>query len=103
MSLIIAGFNHEPKLYETDPSGTPTEWKATALGEGRNDAMTIFEKEYSEGMSVDDTLQLAIKAMNKVMKKKPEAKKIEATVIDKNGFRKLSEKEIETHLEKSKK
>ncbi len=103
VSLLVAGYNSEPKLFETDPSGTPTEWKATALGEGREEAMNIFEKDYKEGLSVDEAMALALKAIGKVMKRKPEARKIEAAIITKKGFKKLSEKELDGYLAKVKK
>jgi len=42
VSLLIAGVDKEPKLFETDPSGALLEYKATAIGAGRNTVMEFF-------------------------------------------------------------
>lgn len=103
VSLLIAGVNDTPRLYETDPSGTPTEWKSAALGEGRNEIMDILEKEYKDNLPEDECVLLALKAMGKVMKKKIDANKIEVAVVTKSGFKKLSEEEMGNYLEKARK
>ncbi|MFH0961827.1 MAG: archaeal proteasome endopeptidase complex subunit alpha, partial [archaeon] len=70
VSLLIGGVNGgKPRLFETDPSGTPTEWKATTLGEGRAEIMEILEKEHRDGMSSDEAAGLALRALAKAMKK----------------------------------
>lgn len=103
VSLLVAGVNDVPRLYETDPSGTPTEWKAAALGEGRNEIMDILEKEHKDNLPEDECVLLALKAMGKVMKKKIDANKIEVAVVTKSGFKKLSEEELNKHLERARK
>ncbi len=103
VSLLVAGVNDVPRLYETDPSGTPTEWKAAALGEGRNEIMDILEKEHKDNLPEDECVLLALKAMGKVMKKKIDANKIEIVVVTKSGFKKLSEEELNKYLERARK
>lgn len=103
VSLLVAGVNDVPRLYETDPSGTPTEWKAAALGEGRNEIMDILEKEHKDNLPEDECILLALKAMGKVMKKKIDANKIEVAVVTKSGFKKLDEDELNKYLEKARK
>ncbi|MDP6627269.1 MAG: archaeal proteasome endopeptidase complex subunit alpha, partial [Methanopyri archaeon] len=47
VSLLIAGVDETgPRLFETDPSGTPTEWKATAVGEGRKEVLEYLKENY---------------------------------------------------------
>ncbi len=103
VSLLVAGVNDVPRLYETDPSGTPTEWKAAALGEGRNEIMDILEKEHKDNLPEDECVLLALKAMGKVMKKKIDANKIEVAIVTKSGFKKLSEEELNKYLERARK
>lgn len=103
VSLLVAGVNDVPRLYETDPSGTPTEWKAAALGEGRNEIMDILEKEHKDNLPEDECVLLALKAMGKVMKKKIDANKIEVAIVTKSGFKKLSEEELNQYLERARK
>ncbi|PSP83508.1 proteasome endopeptidase complex, archaeal, alpha subunit [Halobacteriales archaeon QS_6_64_34] len=62
VALIIAGIaNGEPRLYETDPSGTPYEWKALAVGADRGDIREYLEEHYDETMALDDGVDLALK------------------------------------------
>ena len=35
-ALLVGGYVDEPRLFETDPSGTPYEWRATAIGGGKS-------------------------------------------------------------------
>ena len=47
-ALLIAGVSDgEVRLFETDPSGTLLEYKATGIGIGRPAAMKVFEEEYN--------------------------------------------------------
>ncbi|MXR53094.1 archaeal proteasome endopeptidase complex subunit alpha [Halovenus sp. WSH3] len=67
VALIIAGIaNGEPKLYETDPSGTPYEWKALAVGADRSDIRDYLEAHYEEGMDLDAGVELALSALASV-------------------------------------
>jgi len=64
VALIIAGVaNGEPRLYETDPSGTPYEWKALAVGADRSDIREYLEEHYDAEMSLDDGVGLALSAL----------------------------------------
>ncbi len=67
VALIIAGIaNGTPKLYETDPSGTPYEWKALAVGADRNDIRAYLEENYAEDLDLDGGIQLALEALASV-------------------------------------
>ncbi len=101
VSLLIGGVNGgKPRLFETDPSGTPTEWKAASLGEGRAEIMEILEKEYRDGMSTEEAMALVLRALSKSMKKKPEAERIEVCVVSKEGFERLAESKVKSTLDK---
>jgi proteasome alpha subunit len=102
VSVLIGGVNNgKPRLFETDPSGTPTEWKAATLGEGRGEIMEILEKEYKDGMSNDDAASLALRALSKALKKKIESDKIEVVVISKEGFERLTENKIKAIVDRT--
>jgi len=67
VALIIAGIaNGEPRLYETDPSGTPYEWKALAVGADRGDIRDYLEEHYRDDLTLDDGVQLALEALASV-------------------------------------
>jgi proteasome alpha subunit len=67
VALIIAGIaNGVPKLYETDPSGTPYEWKALAVGADRSDIRDYLEANYEDDLTLDGGVRLALEALESV-------------------------------------
>lgn len=98
-ALLMAGVNEKPQLFETDPSGAYFEWKAVAIGSGRNTAMAIFEEKYADDMTLEDAIKLAMLALAKTMEE-PKAEYVEVAVIDVKGkkFRKLSQEELENYF-----
>ncbi|MFC7072085.1 archaeal proteasome endopeptidase complex subunit alpha [Halovenus rubra] len=67
VALIIAGIaDGEPKLYETDPSGTPYEWKALAVGSDRGDIREYLEEHYDEDADLDGGIELALEGLASV-------------------------------------
>jgi len=66
VSLLIAGADGELRLFETDPSGALFEYRATAIGSGKKAVEEMFEKEYKEGLSLEEGLKLCMKALKKV-------------------------------------
>jgi proteasome alpha subunit len=63
VSLIIAGINESPELFVTEPSGAYLAWKATAIGEGKDTAMKVFEDEYRDDLTMEESIMLALKAL----------------------------------------
>lgn len=64
-ALLIAGVDDTGMhLFETDPSGALIEYKATAVGRGRDAAFDIFEKAYTETLTVEDAIKLGAKALD---------------------------------------
>ncbi|WOG99662.1 hypothetical protein DCAR_0519016 [Daucus carota subsp. sativus] len=65
LSTLIVGFDPHtgvPALYQTDPSGTFSAWKANATGRNSNSMREFLEKNYTE-TSGQETLKLAIRAL----------------------------------------
>ncbi|MDP3563180.1 MAG: archaeal proteasome endopeptidase complex subunit alpha, partial [Methanoregula sp.] len=64
-ALLIAGVSDgDCRLFETDPSGTLLEYKATGIGIGRPAAMKVFEEEYKPEIEVKDAILLGLKALH---------------------------------------
>ena len=64
VALIIGGIEDgEPRLFETDPSGTPYEWKALSIGANRTDVRDYLEERYDEEISIDEGIELALGAL----------------------------------------
>ncbi|KAG1360972.1 Proteasome subunit alpha type [Cocos nucifera] len=65
LSTLIIGFDPYtgvPALYQTDPSGTFSAWKANATGRNSNSMREFLEKNYKE-TSGQETVKLAIRAL----------------------------------------
>ncbi|MGF7118235.1 archaeal proteasome endopeptidase complex subunit alpha [Methanobacterium oryzae] len=101
-ALIIGGvYDKGCRLFETDPSGALIEYKATAIGAGRQIAMDEFEKKYREDMSLNEAIDLALDAVYEATEGKTSAESVEIAVIEyeTKKFRKLTQDEIEEHVE----
>ncbi len=103
VSLLIAGIDEKPCLYETDPSGALLEYKATAIGAGRNVVMEYFEKEYDDSMSLDDAIFKAMVAMGKAIESELSYDGIEVGIIrvEDKIFRILSLDEIKGYIDRA--
>ena len=67
VALIIGGVeNGTPRLFETDPSGTPYEWQALAIGANRGEIEDYLEEHYEEAMTLDDGVELALAALESI-------------------------------------
>ncbi len=102
VSLLIAGIDTKPRLFETEPSGALTEYLADAIGSSKKEVCDFFEKKYDEGMSVKQGIELALVALKKSGDIKKGAKTIEVSYskADKKKFISLNEKEIKEYLER---
>jgi proteasome alpha subunit len=101
VALIIGGIKDgEPRLYETDPSGTPYEWKALAVGADRNEIREYLEAEYDESMDLEGGIALALRALGSVNDDELSPQGVGMAVIDAETetFRTLDDDEVEAHL-----
>lgn len=63
-ALLIGGVhNGDPYLYESDPSGTPHEWKAAAIGGDRDTHQSHLEKNYTPDCTLEDGIDLALETL----------------------------------------
>jgi proteasome alpha subunit len=102
VALIIGGIeNGEPRLYETDPSGTPYEWQALAVGADRGDIEDYLEEHYRDDLALDEGVDLALEALASVNDGEltPEGIGLATVSVGDDGFGQLSDDEIEDHLE----
>ncbi|RCV32207.1 hypothetical protein SETIT_6G239500v2 [Setaria italica] len=99
LSTLIVGFDpytQKPALYQTDPSGTFSAWKANATGRNSNSMREFLEKNYKE-TSGKETIKLAIRALLEVVESG--GKNIEVAVMThKDGLRELEEAEIDEYV-----
>ena len=104
VALIIGGIaDGEPRLYETDPSGTPYEWKALAVGADRGDIREYLENHYEDDMSLDDGVSLALAALASVNDDElvPEGIGVATIDVEHEQFEELSDAEKESFLDEN--
>ena len=71
IACLLTGFDDDgtPHLYQTDPAGIYSEWKANAIGRSAKTVREFLEKNYSADDNVTEhaTVKLAIKALLEVV------------------------------------
>jgi len=100
VSLLVAGIDNIPRLYEAEPSGALTGYKACAIGSGKKEVEEFFEKEYKDSLTTAQGVALALKALKKNAELKLDATNVEIAVCPATTkkFEILPEKEVEKHL-----
>jgi proteasome alpha subunit len=101
VALLIGGVeNGEPRLYETDPSGTPYEWKAVAIGADRRDLQDYLEEHYTEGADLDGGIGLALQALASTDDEglAPEGVGVGTVDVETGEFHHLEDEEVESYL-----
>ena len=70
VAAVLAGFSPtgEPQIFQTDPAGTYSEWKASAVG-GKNskNVLEFLEGNWEAGLEEDAAVRLAIKSLMEVV------------------------------------
>ncbi len=101
VALIIGGIEDgEPRLYETDPSGTPYEWQALAVGADRGEIEDYLEEHYDTEMALEEGVALALSALASVNdgSLRPEGIGLATISVDDEQFHELTDEEIESYL-----
>ena len=101
-ALLITGMSDgEFRLFETDPSGTLLEYKATGIGTGRAAVMKLFEEGYTYECSIKDAISLGLKALHEATEGKFDVNTIEIGVItgEEGQFRKMTREEVASYIE----
>ncbi|MFA5331358.1 MAG: archaeal proteasome endopeptidase complex subunit alpha [Methanoregula sp.] len=104
-ALLIAGVSEgECRLFETDPSGTLLEYKATGIGIGRPAAMKLFEEEYRPDLEIKDAILLGLKALHSATEGKFDVDTVEIGMIECSNpvFRKMAKDEVASYVEQFK-
>jgi len=87
VSLIIGGIDSLGKhVFEIEPSGATTEYKALSIGQNKNKLMDFLEKKYKDNLTFENAFSLAIKALNLNLspKEKLNAEHLEVININKD-------------------
>jgi len=83
-----------PHVFNLDPYGSLTEEKFVSTGSGSPVAYGVLEDKYKEDMTIEELLPTIVKSVNAAMKRDiASGNSYNVTVIDKNGYRELSQEE----------
>jgi len=95
ISIFVSGFDTDkkPRLYQTDPSGACTEWKANAIGRSDKQVREFLEKNYKESASMEDCLLLVARSLMEIVESG--SKNIEIAVVKYNELVTLKEEEVD--------
>ncbi|MCO8266303.1 archaeal proteasome endopeptidase complex subunit alpha [Haloferax prahovense] len=102
VALLIGGVeNGTPRLYETDPSGTPYEWKAVSIGADRGDHQEHLEENFRDDLTLDEGIELALEAIASTSEEgtAPDGVDVATVSAETERFVELSNDEIESYLE----
>ncbi|WP_255195716.1 archaeal proteasome endopeptidase complex subunit alpha [Halorarius litoreus] len=101
VALLVGGIEDgEPRLFETDPSGTPYEWQALAVGADRGEIDDYLEEHYDPEATLDEGVALALEALASVNDGEldPEGVGVATIAVETEQFEALSDEDIEAQL-----
>jgi len=102
VQLIIAGVDASGShVFSLDAAGGSIEDVYTTTGSGSPYVFGVLEDHYKEGMSEDDAINLAIRALTAAIKRdSASGNGMDVVVITKKGYKELSSDEIEERKKK---
>jgi len=102
VQLIIAGYDLEgPHVYSLDAAGGAIPDKYVSTGSGSPYVYGVLEDHYKDDMSVDEGIDLAIRAISAAMRRdSASGDGIDVAVITKEGFRFIPEDEVKKRRER---
>ena len=100
VSTISGGVKDgNPKVYQTDPSGTLNQWNAVSIGKGGSDTREFLEEEWSEDISEDEAVELAVEALREG-EDDIDVENIELAVVDiDEGYQRVEPEELSDRVE----
>ena len=99
----MGGLNNGPELFEITPyGGILKRDKFAVSGSGTEPAMTTLDQNYKKGMTEEEGIAVAIKAVNagKTRDIYSGGKSISVMVINEKGIRDLKDSEVQKYLPK---
>lgn len=69
VSFIYAGYDslRQFQLYQSNPSGNYTGWKATSIGANNASAQSLLKQDYQENCNLAEACKLAVTVLSKTM------------------------------------
>ncbi len=104
VSFLFGGIDNDGiNLFETDPSGAYKKYLAGAIGEGKVEVETIFEKKYKENLDFANVINLIFEAIESGLERSVGEMLFEiVTITKKDMYKHYSEEEIQKLIKKYK-
>jgi len=95
MQALIGGFDDTgTHIFSIDPFGSVTEETCVSTGSGSPIAYGVLEDSYRKGMSINEGVDLVIRAVNSAMKRDiASGNNFNVVVVGKEGYRELTDDE----------
>ncbi|KII71931.1 Proteasome subunit alpha type-4 [Thelohanellus kitauei] len=73
VSLLYAAWDLRSgfQLYQSDPSGNFSCWKATCIGKNSEEALTMLKSDFRDEMSIEEAMKLMSAVLKKSIEKTP--------------------------------
>lgn len=84
VAFLFGGWDEQLgfQVYQTDPSGNYSGWKATVIGQNNQAGKSILKTDYSENNTIENNVKLAVKILLKTMDStSPTADRFELSTI----------------------
>jgi len=93
--ILVGGMDDSgPHVFSIDPFGSITEEKCTATGSGSPIAYGVLEDKYKQDATIKEMLPVVVRAIDSAMRRDAASgDNFDVSIIEKKGYRELSEKE----------
>jgi len=105
VSLLIAGADSQgPKLFEAEPSGAMTAYKADSIGANKKEVDELLEKGYRDNLTTEEAIKVALDAIRGTQEEKlsPENLEISFVPVKQGKAVCMSEKDVHKLLKGNK-
>ncbi len=98
-ALLVGGYDDDGiHLYETEPSGSLTSFKATSTGGNKQPVMELFEQKYKPGMDADSAILLALEGLRQSLDDVTNLSQVEICTLQRGrGLHRLTYEEIQKY------
>jgi proteasome alpha subunit len=99
-ALLVGGFDDlGVHLFETEPSGSLTSFRATSTGGNKGPAMELFEQKFKPGMDSDAAVMLALEGLRESLEDSANLSQVEVLTLDReHGSRRFGTEEIQKYV-----
>ncbi len=98
-ALLVGGYDDTGiHLFETEPSGSLTSFKADATGGNKSPVIELFEQKYKPGLSADEAILLALEGLRQSMEDATNLTTMEVCTVQKGqGLGRLLPEEVQKY------